>query len=603
MMEEMSPLFEEFCAIIGCDPNAHLVKHEVKIGYVRSFESLFQFSRPQAKAMIVGDQKAILLPLIDEFSEVHSDDPDRMRLRMRALVFCLLAGFLFNKDLGFGDLRLCPMIRQMEDMGCIDGIVLAETIRSLDRAALGFDDWTVSPIILQVWLKDHLRVVAAPTLLPYSPSQYCMRRILITYPSTVAWTSWLIELGPNEVLWFISWYDITRFIQLEILIFHSFYTLHIKEFSQILSISKASKLPSSLASLDLSDEDFLASLGISLDDVNLTADADTHASVTGIFALTWAFEYFPYTRLKLIHADLGLGLVPSAWRWYRSNLQTGQRKKSLRDLRAFFDTCTLTQVEVGAMAARLQSWIQVDSRFQRSDALSRRRVVLSHPVLRRYYLGERVDLHVRGCRSVPYSPPEDMRAGKQMTLTTAHTEGIPHVEFILEGDYDEFCRISLMQPIGSRLDDLQRSAPSQPLGTRSSRASGPSPRTPRRRPLTDPTSSTLVEGLSQAGPSCSAGPSKAPRAILEAFGPLLPNLANLRLPYSIPYYPPDDPPALREVSLDSVDRSALPSEDITEVPVGLVNQMMELMLGMQQELTSAWTHRAFDDQRRRRLRR
>ncbi|KDP23842.1 hypothetical protein JCGZ_00074 [Jatropha curcas] len=207
---------------------------------------------------------------------------------------------------------------------------------------------------------------------------------------------------------------------------------------QILSISKASKLPSSMASSDLSGEDFMESLGISLDDVDLTADADTHASVTGIFAQslenmahlaeydwagailsrmyddmcdlsqdhckvsgtyyfweTWAFEYFPYTRPELIHADLGLGLVPLAWRWYRSNLHTIRRKKSLRDLGTFFDTCTLEQV--GAMtarllAARLQSWIQVDSRFQRSDALSQRRVVLSHPVLRRYYLGERVDL-------------------------------------------------------------------------------------------------------------------------------------------------------------------------------------------------------------------
>ncbi|KDP40406.1 hypothetical protein JCGZ_03756 [Jatropha curcas] len=80
MMEEICPLFEEFCAIIGCDPNAPLVEHE---------------------------------------------------------------------DPGFGDLCLCPMVRHMEDMGCIGGIVLAETIRSLDRAALGFDDWTVSPIILQ----------------------------------------------------------------------------------------------------------------------------------------------------------------------------------------------------------------------------------------------------------------------------------------------------------------------------------------------------------------------------------------------------------------------------------------------------------------------
>ncbi|KDP37640.1 hypothetical protein JCGZ_07840 [Jatropha curcas] len=99
-----------------------------------------------------------------------------------------------------------------------------------------------------------------------------------------------------------------------------------------------------------SDEDFLESLGISLDEVDLMADADTHASMTGIFA----------------------------------------------------------QAEVGPMTARLQSWIQADPDFQRSDALSRWRVVLSHPILRRYYLGERVDIQIRGCRTVPYSPPEEM---------------------------------------------------------------------------------------------------------------------------------------------------------------------------------------------------
>ncbi|KDP22958.1 hypothetical protein JCGZ_01783 [Jatropha curcas] len=102
------------------------------------------------------------------------------------------------------------------------------------------------------------------------------------------------------------------------------------------------------------------------------------------------------------------------------------------------------EAEIGSLTARLQSWIQADPDFQQSDALSRRRVVLSHPVLQRYYLGKRVDIQIRGCRSVPYSPPKDMRAGKQMTLTAAHTEGIPQVEFIMGGDYDEFCRISLM---------------------------------------------------------------------------------------------------------------------------------------------------------------
>ncbi|KDP25697.1 hypothetical protein JCGZ_24197 [Jatropha curcas] len=184
-----------------------------------------------------------------------------------------------------------------------------------------------------------------------------------------------------------------------------------------------------------------------------------------------------------------------------------------------------------------------------------------------------------------------------MMLTAAHTEGIPHVEFIMGGDYDEFCGISLMPPIGSRFDNFQRSAPSQPLGTRSSRASGPSTRTPRRRPMTDPTFSTPVERPSQAGPSRLAGPSRVPRAILEATGPLHPDLVSLRLPYSISYFVPNSPPALREVSLESVERATLPSEHINEVPDGLVNQMMELILGMQQELAAAWTQIAFDDQR------
>ncbi|KDP26288.1 hypothetical protein JCGZ_22325 [Jatropha curcas] len=212
-----------------------------------------------------------------------------------------------------------------------------------------------------------------------------------------------------------------------------------------------------------SDEDFLESLGISLD-TDLTAEGipfgirpvelyndwrtevspDRMVELIGIdrprivgpgsatpALSTWAFEYFSYTRLELIHADLGLGLVPPAWRWYRTILHTIRHKKSLRDLRAFFDTCSLDQVEVGPMTAHLQSWIQADPHFQRSDALSRRRVVLSHPILRQYYLGERVDLQIRGCRPVPYSPPEYMRAGKQMMLTDAHTGGVPHMEFIL----------------------------------------------------------------------------------------------------------------------------------------------------------------------------
>ena len=102
--------------------------------------------------MIVDGSKVILSSLIDEFLTADVSHELYRRRRMRAYVFCLLAGFLFNRDLGFGDLSLCPLIRDMEDFECVGGPVLAETLQSLDLAALGFEDWSVSPIILQVTL-------------------------------------------------------------------------------------------------------------------------------------------------------------------------------------------------------------------------------------------------------------------------------------------------------------------------------------------------------------------------------------------------------------------------------------------------------------------
>ncbi|KDP24977.1 hypothetical protein JCGZ_24315 [Jatropha curcas] len=60
-----------------------------------------------------------------------------------------------------------------------------------------------------------------------------------------------------------------------------------------------------------------------------------------MYTSTWAFEYFPYIRPELIHTDLGLGLTPLAWRWYRANHRSVLRRKSLGNLRTFFDTCTM----------------------------------------------------------------------------------------------------------------------------------------------------------------------------------------------------------------------------------------------------------------------
>ncbi|KDP22024.1 hypothetical protein JCGZ_03026 [Jatropha curcas] len=51
-----------------------------------------------------------------------------------------------------------------------------------------------------------------------------------------------------------------------------------------------------------SDEDFLASLGISLEDANVTADAETHASVTGVYARD--------SRIKLDVGESSVAEIP-----------------------------------------------------------------------------------------------------------------------------------------------------------------------------------------------------------------------------------------------------------------------------------------------------
>ncbi|KDP23033.1 hypothetical protein JCGZ_01745 [Jatropha curcas] len=67
-------------------------------------------------------------------------------------------------------------------------------------------------------------------------------------------------------------------------------------------------------------------------------------SRTFYFWETWAFEYFPYTHPELLQTNPRPELAPSAWRWYKSNLHPVRRNKSLKELRAFFDTCAPGQV-------------------------------------------------------------------------------------------------------------------------------------------------------------------------------------------------------------------------------------------------------------------
>ncbi|KDP24030.1 hypothetical protein JCGZ_26724 [Jatropha curcas] len=75
-----------------------------------------------------------------------------------------------------------------------------------------------------------------------------------------------------------------------------------------------------MVSSDLSDEDFLESLGISLDEVNVTVDADTHASVTGIYAQMGINQTVPIVDGTSADSTITLGVTRAVLRaWVRDH--------------------------------------------------------------------------------------------------------------------------------------------------------------------------------------------------------------------------------------------------------------------------------------------
>ena len=59
----------------------------------------------------------------------------------------------------------------------------------------------------QIWIKDHLRIVAPPIGPKYNPSNYRMRRNVIILKSVDAWSYWMLELGSDDILWYVPWYQ------------------------------------------------------------------------------------------------------------------------------------------------------------------------------------------------------------------------------------------------------------------------------------------------------------------------------------------------------------------------------------------------------------
>ncbi|KDP27522.1 hypothetical protein JCGZ_20135 [Jatropha curcas] len=320
-----------------------------------------------------------------------------------------------------------------------------------------------------------------------------------------------------------------------------------------------------MASSDLSDEDFLGSLGISLDEVNVTANVDTHASVTGVYAQMARHNY----------KEL-LGALAERW-WDTTNtfhFPWGEMTMTPTDF------SVISRIPFGIRPIELyDDWRTEVSPDQMVELIGIDLPRIVGP-------GSTTPALSVSRRWKEKFNPSILKSLENL----AHLEEYDWAGAILSRMYDDMCDLSRghCKVSGTYYywetwafeyfpythpELIHADLGLVPLAWRWYRTN---PQTALYR--------KSLRDLRTFFNTCTVGQAGAMNARLQSWIEADPHFRRSEAlsRRSISYYTPDGTLAFREVSLENVDRLDLPPEDITEVPPGLVNQMMELMLGMQQ---------------------
>ncbi|XP_056686030.1 uncharacterized protein [Spinacia oleracea] len=130
------------------------------------------------------------------------------KLNIRALVFCLLNHYLLSNNNGaFGDIRLIPLISQMESCYSIMPLVVAETLLSADelKKDAKSEYFKGSPLLLQIWLVERLRLLEAPAdPKHYRPIALGNQKYLHQGQDEPEWTSFF-TYGICSIKWVVPW--------------------------------------------------------------------------------------------------------------------------------------------------------------------------------------------------------------------------------------------------------------------------------------------------------------------------------------------------------------------------------------------------------------
>lgn len=113
----------------------------------------------------------------------------------------MIAHYLLSTDVDYGDLQISTIFNSFKDGKNIILMVLAETIKNLNHVYEHPDSvFTRSPLLLQMWLLDHLGLlVIPPTIHNYNSNHYQAHTLVRHTDTKNEWIAWMLEL---------SWMDI-----------------------------------------------------------------------------------------------------------------------------------------------------------------------------------------------------------------------------------------------------------------------------------------------------------------------------------------------------------------------------------------------------------
>ncbi|XP_028110312.1 uncharacterized protein LOC114308827 isoform X3 [Camellia sinensis] len=157
--KEMCPTLEEFQALMESRRNEEIMPQPL-FGHTRALEQMCGLSFNEAKSL-AHDGELDIPSLIRRFSGIRNRrDLLWQGYRQHALCLCLLAHYLLAPSVSGVSIRLIEVAQRLKEGRSCIGLALAETLMGLDAFHWRETFWFAgSPLLLQVWLMDKLKVV------------------------------------------------------------------------------------------------------------------------------------------------------------------------------------------------------------------------------------------------------------------------------------------------------------------------------------------------------------------------------------------------------------------------------------------------------------